>query len=111
MPDADQHHQSRKRRRMLVIIWSALAIWTILLSVGTSLYAPAPGAGKAPSIDWRRGLLVFTFVGGFLALWMWLAMRKRPPGGLGNSLPIADDGTYRVDARQQQSGKQSQEDE
>lgn len=92
---------------MLIIVWTALAVWTILLSVGTSLYAPAPGAGKAPSVDWRRGALVFVFVGGFLGLWMWLATRKRPPRGLGHSLPITGDRADSIQGGQEQSGDQS----
>lgn len=103
--------QQKQRRRLLIIVWSALAVWMILLSVGTSLYAPAPGAGKAPSVDWRRGLLVFAFVGGFLGLWVWLAIRKRPPGSFRDGLPVTGDGADGIQDRQQQSSDQSQKDE
>ena len=109
MSEPDYDRQLKKRRQILVIVWSALAVWMILLSVGTSLYAPAPGAGKAPSVDWRRGLLVFGFVGGFLALWIWLAMRKRPPGSLGDGLPVTGDRANGVQAGQEQGGDQRQE--
>lgn len=111
LPEPAPDQPPKKRRRMLMVLWSALAVWTILLSVGTSLYAPAPGAGKAPSVDWRRGLLVFAFVGGFLGLWMWLATRQRTPRGLGDGLAITGDRTDGVQSRQQQGGEQGQEDE
>lgn len=111
MPEPAEDRSLKKRRRMLLVVWSALAVWTVLLSVGTSLYAPAPGASKAPSVDWRRGLLVFAFVGGFLALWVWLASRKRPPGRLGHGLPITGDRAEGIEASQHESGDQSEKNE
>ncbi len=68
----------KSRRRMLMMIWIAVGIWTILLSVGTAFYAPAPGAraDAAPTFDWRRGAVVFLFVGSFLAGWILLATRR-----------------------------------
>ncbi len=67
----------RKRRIMLRVLWAALAIWIILLAVGASLYAPAPGEREQPTVDFRRGLFVLLFVGGFLGLWIVLAARRK----------------------------------
>lgn len=92
-----------KRRRTLRLIWCALAIWTLVLSVGTSLYAPAPGSAKSPTIDWRRGLMVFIFVGGFLSLWMWLAMRQRLPRRFRNGSTVSDQRSQGVQAGEQNS--------
>ena len=91
---------STQRRRLLIVVWIALAAWTLLLSVATSLYAPAPGAADSPSIDWRRGAWVFCFVGGFLSLWIWLASRHRSPRGFRDSLAITDHGRDRIQPRQ-----------
>ncbi len=52
---------------MLRLLWVALAIWITLLAVGASLYAPAPGERDTATVDWRRGLMVVAFVGGFWA--------------------------------------------
>ncbi len=66
-----------KRQRMLKLLWVALAIWIVLLAVGASLYAPAPGDREHATVDWRRGAMVLVFVGGFLGTWMWLASRRK----------------------------------
>jgi len=97
-------------RRWLVAVWSALGVWTLLVSVGTSLYAPSPGgAPEQRVIDWRRGLMVFVFVGGFLSLWVWLAVRKRASGGFGNRLSVASHGQESVQASQHENAEQSEE--
>lgn len=64
------------RQRMMKILWAALALWILLLAVGASLYAPAPGDRENITVDWRRGLMVVGFVGSFLALWIGLARRR-----------------------------------
>ncbi len=64
------------RRRMMRFLWVALAIWIMLLAIGASLYAPAPGDRENITVDWRRGLMVIAFVGSFLALWIGLAKRR-----------------------------------
>ncbi|MGN6135656.1 MAG: hypothetical protein ACTHOU_14305 [Aureliella sp.] len=101
----------RGRRRLLTAVWVVLAVWTVLLSIGTSLYAPAPGAGPSPTVDWRRGGLVFLFVGGFLALWIWLASRKRTPSRFRDGLAVPDHRGDGVQAGQEHDSQQSQEDQ
>lgn len=66
-----------KRKRMLQLLWAALAVWIVLLAIGASLYAPAPGDRDHATVDWRRGLMVLVFVGGFLGGWIWLASRRK----------------------------------
>lgn len=66
-----------KRRIMLRALWAALAVWIILLAIGASLYAPGPGERTQATIDWRRGLVLLLFVGGFLGLWILLASRQK----------------------------------
>lgn len=66
-----------KPQHMLRLLWAVLAIWIVILAVGASLYAPAPGDRDFATVDWRRGLMVVVFVGGFLGSWVWLATRKR----------------------------------
>lgn len=100
----------KKRRRMLIAVWVALAVWTLLLSIGTSLYAPAPGGPKQPSVDWRRGLMVFIFVGGFQSLWMWLATRKRLPRRFRDSLTVTEHGQTSIEGSQEQDSQQSHKD-
>ncbi len=98
-----------KRKRSLRVLWIILALWMIILAVGTSMYAPAPGASadKQPTVDWRRGVMVFTFVGGFLSIWMWLATRHRLPRRFRDSLSVNDDGDESVQTSQQENGQQS----
>ena len=96
---------------MLRLLWVALAIWIALLAVGASLYAPAPGQRDEATVDWRRGLMVVAFVGGFLGLWIWLASRQRLPRRFGNGLTIPDDGSHRVEGAQEQNGEDSHQDQ
>lgn len=102
---------STARRPLLVAVWIALAAWTLLLSIGTSLHAPAPGAAHAASVDWRRGALVFAFVGGFLSLWIWLASRKRTSRHFREGFAITDHRRDGIQSGQSQSGQQRQEDQ
>lgn len=101
----------QSRRRMLIGVWIALAIWLAILCVGASLYAPAPGDKKNITVDWRRGLALFTFVGGFLGLWIWMATRQRVTRRLRDGLTIPDHGSDGVQAGQEQGSEDSQDHE
>ena len=100
-----------KRKRMLRLLWVVLAIWIGLLALGASLYAPAPGERDHATVDWRRGLVVLLFVGGFLGLWIWLASRQRLPRRFGQGLPISHEGSQGVERTEEQSGQHGQEDQ
>ena len=63
--------------RLLLYVMLAVAIWGSILSLGASLYGMDIQAGKpvfAPSPI--RGLIVLTFVCGFLGVW-WMSWRAR----------------------------------
>ncbi len=69
---------SDDRRRLLIVVMSAVAIWGIALAFGAYLYGPDPTTGQvvfSPSVV--RGGIVLGFVATFLGGWALLLRGRR----------------------------------
>lgn len=95
------------QRRPIRWVWAALIVWTLVLAVGTSQFAPAPGSrDKSGELDYRRGAVVFLFVGGFVGIWILLVATKRPQRRVRDSSSITDDSRTRLEAGQDEHDEQ-----
>lgn len=68
---------SSSDRRLLRGIMAAVAVWGLLLALGTALFGVDPETGQvtfAPNL--ARGIIVFGCVAAFLGIWL-LALRRR----------------------------------
>ncbi len=82
-------------------IWCIVAVWAVVLAIGTSLWAPAPNTTSiVASTDWRRGAVVLVLVGGFLGLWV-LLLAKRSSRGFRDGTSIASHRSKSVQASEQ----------